>query len=119
MNYIKLLKELEELTNWNDHNTARLKLADAMLTQITKHKQDYDTQVSVTLNDIKQLQKLDDLQDRVSGVREVYATIKKWHERMGYMSSDFRKTRDIADKILWQLLNKVCPIQAVALWGAL
>jgi hypothetical protein len=35
------------------------------------------------------------------------------------MSSDFRETRDVADKITWQLLNKVCPIQAVALWGAL
>lgn len=113
MNYIKLLEELEELTKWNDHNTARLKLADAMLDIVNSARFEYAKQYTA------KLKLIDDLQDRVRGVREVYATIKNYHGRMGYMSSDFLKTRDTADKILWQLLNKVCPIQAVALWGAL
>ena len=111
MNYIKLLKDIEELTKWNDHTTARLTLVNALISfidsKIDAGRSTYDPNFKP--------EKLDGL----LLLRRTYELIKKQHAFKHYLTKDARNLRDEADDILSMIVHKLHPIQAPTLLGAL
>jgi hypothetical protein len=111
MNYIKLLKELEELTKWNDHTNARLTLVNALISFI-------DNKIDAGLKTYDPNFKPVKL-DGLLLLRKSYDLVRKQQAFDGYLKKESSNLRDEADDILYMIATKLHPIQAPTLLGAL